>query len=373
MDVRPLKAALEKPGPYASVYVDVSRNTEDADKQVELRSRAVGEDLVTQGAPQTLADRVVERLQEHTGAAGSVARLVVAAEAEILLDDVVPRQGGPETVTWGPWPDVTAWIADRESMPGPVLQVLADREGADLTLFQDWPGPAIAEEQLHGDTLHINKVAGGDWAQVNYQRRSENVWRRNANDVAAEIAAMADRGATWVALAGDLRAVADVRDAVDESVRSLLVDLETGGRAAGGSDEALHEAMDRAALEIVGRRRAAVAAELAEQLRHDGAVTGIAPVLDALTQGQVRIVIIDPPVLTEHEVRLRDHPGIPTPPGSDDRAMPQRADLVIGWQAARTDADVVVPSDPELTPPDPAPGPFLDDGVAAILRWSTKV
>lgn len=370
MEIGSITTILDRPGPYASVYVDVSRDTTDAEKKIELRSRAAGEDLVAHGCPEPLADLVVERLREQTGVSGAASRMVVGAGDAILLDAVTPRTGGADVITWGPLPDVTAWIADQDAMPGPVLQVLADREGADLTLFKNWPGPAIAEEHVHGDTLHITKVAVGDWAHLNYQRRSENVWRRNAEDVAEEISAMVDRGVTWVALAGDLRAVGDIRDAVDDPIRSLLIELETGGRAAGSSAEALDEAMDRAALEVVARRRAALADELAEQMEHGGVATGVDAVLDALVQGQARTVVVEPPTLREHEVRLRDHPGVPAPSGLADHDAPIPADLLVVSQAARTDADVVVPSDLRSLSAD-EPGPQLRDGVAAILRWST--
>jgi hypothetical protein len=370
VDTASLKIVLDHPGPYASAYVDVGRDTEDAAKQVELRSRAIGEGLVVQGCPGSLADRVVDRLREPTGAPGPAARMIVAAGDDIVLDDVVLRPSGAETMTWGPLPDVTAWTADHDGMPGPVLQVLADREGADLTLFQNWPGTAIAEEHVHGETLHITKVGVGDWAHLNYQRRSENVWRRNAQEVAGEIAALAERGVAWVALAGDLRAVGDIREALSEPVRGLLVELEAGGRAEDGSEPELDEAMDRAALDVVGRRKAAVADELAEQRQHDGAVAGLGPVLDALAQGQARTVVLDPPTLREQEVRLRDHPGIPAAPGSD-RGAALRADLLVLAHAARTDADAVVTSDPDVASPHPEPGRLLHDGVAAILRWPT--
>ena len=56
MDLSFLKSLYERPGPYASVYADLSRTTEDASKAAELRWRALREELEGQAAypPDTL-------------------------------------------------------------------------------------------------------------------------------------------------------------------------------------------------------------------------------------------------------------------------------------------------------------------------------
>src|SRR5699024_5981193 len=202
--MKSVTTVLEHKGPFASAYVDVSRDTEDADKQIELRTRAIGEDLVNRGCPEPIVDSVLDRLREPTGVPGPAARMVVATEDGVIFDDVVLRPGSAQIAAWSDFPDLMAWIADRDAMPGPVLQVLADREGADLALFRDWPGQAVEEDEVHGETLHINKVAGGEYAHQAYQRRTARVWRRNAEEVADEIASWVERGVTWVALTGDV-------------------------------------------------------------------------------------------------------------------------------------------------------------------------
>ena len=57
------------PGPFASAYVEVSREQEDGDRLAELQARAAGDALVEQGAPEPLAQQVADRLAASTHAA----------------------------------------------------------------------------------------------------------------------------------------------------------------------------------------------------------------------------------------------------------------------------------------------------------------
>src|SRR5918998_27516 len=49
---------LEDPGPFASVYVDVSRDMEDGNRVVELAARAACDSLLEQGAPSSVCDEI---------------------------------------------------------------------------------------------------------------------------------------------------------------------------------------------------------------------------------------------------------------------------------------------------------------------------
>ena len=56
MNLSLLRSLYERPGPWASAYLETSRNVQNADIEVELRWRALRESLVEQGAdPSTVA------------------------------------------------------------------------------------------------------------------------------------------------------------------------------------------------------------------------------------------------------------------------------------------------------------------------------
>ena len=60
-----------EPGPFASAYLEVSRDQEQGDRIVELGVRAVAEELAEQGAPPEVVSDVQERLLRSTGSAST--------------------------------------------------------------------------------------------------------------------------------------------------------------------------------------------------------------------------------------------------------------------------------------------------------------
>ena len=358
MNLRKVAELCRHDGPYLSVYLDVSRDTEEAARAIDARWRAAADRLLDRGAPQQLLAEVADRMLALTGVAGSAGRMVVAAREQILVDEVVPCPEHVGVVDWGPLPDVTGWLADIESARS-VLLVLADRAGADLELYDAWPGRPVERRTVQGETLHLTKVPAGDWAHKEYQRRTEEVWRGNAREVAAEVDRQVRSGAQLVAVAGDVRARTEIEHAVGEATRAHLVELEHGSRAPGSSRESLEKALRGAVRETIIQEKLAVIRELQEHAgRGDRVALGVSDVLDKLVLGQVDRLLVTPSEAAKREARPADHPGLPLPSTAlaTDRL---RADLATICAAAETDAQLVV------TGPRTVPG----DGIAALLRW----
>ncbi|NKE62956.1 peptide chain release factor 2, partial [Lentzea sp. PSKA42] len=86
MDMSKLRDVATAPGPFASVYLDASHDTEDAAKVAELRWRGLRNQLADQGAPEkTLAalDKAVSAAEPPAGKAG---RVLIASGAGVLVD-----------------------------------------------------------------------------------------------------------------------------------------------------------------------------------------------------------------------------------------------------------------------------------------------
>ena len=120
MDVTFLQPVFQTPGPYATVCADITHNTENADTEVGLRVRAVGEQLTEQGAPDQVVDAVRERLLQ-TNDGGQLATLrgralIVAADGSVVLDEVLADAPRDPVASWSPNPDLM-----------PVLRQLAGR------------------------------------------------------------------------------------------------------------------------------------------------------------------------------------------------------------------------------------------------------
>ncbi|WP_129666957.1 Vms1/Ankzf1 family peptidyl-tRNA hydrolase [Phytoactinopolyspora endophytica] len=356
-NTRLVSEICQHPGPFLSVYLDVRRDVEEAVHQLNVRWRSSREELLRQGAPPDLVETVGDRILAEQHASGAAARMVVAADGRILMDDVVTVPGDHQALTWGPLPDLTGWLADRNAML-PLLVVLADREGAEFERYEAWPETPKATASVQGETEHLTKVAVGGWSHKRYQRRAENVWHRNAEQVVTEIEEQVGAGVRIVALAGDVRAQREIHQSVSERTRALLVDLESGSRAAGASREALDHAVDQAIRNVVITDHLEAIRELEQEAGRQGAAAiGLDDVLPKLVQGQVRTVFITPDTAAARTVRPGGHPGIPLPKGALEQDA-VRADLAVLCAAVATDAEVLV-----------GPWKFSDDGVAAILRW----
>lgn len=357
MDLARLSVMLENPGPFATVLVDATRDTEDAAHLIELRTRATRSQLAELGTPDDVVDMIAERQLSLTGVSGQAGRFVVATADGVIADEVLPHWHGPDEAGWGPLPDVTSWLAHRESTV-PVLVVLADRTGADLHYYDAWRQEPTLDSAVDGQRLHISKVPDGGWAMAALQHRTEEVWRRNARDVAAEITNLSVPG-LLVVLAGDERARHEIMTAWDPRPDQRVVQAAHGSRAPGSSEENLDAEIEKAVRDAIIGRQLSRIRELEEGAgRREAVAAGMGPVLDAFVAGRVATAFLHTPHASARAVRVADHPGwsLPTVPAD----VELRGDLAVLAAAATTSAEAVFVGASSVP----------DDGVAALLRWA---
>src|SRR3954466_12739572 len=270
MDVSFLHPVLDATGPFATVCADVTHTTENADAELELRVRAIGEQLTEQGAPETVVEAVRGRLLEGNegGEAGTLKgrAVVVASDGSVVLDQALGDAPMQEIAEWSPQPNLMPIL---RQLPGrvPHIVVLTDRTGADIT-YMGMPGQVVEEETVQGDTFQIRKFQGGGWAHHRYQHNTENKWIHNAEEVATQISSMVRRlSPRFVLMAGDMRARQILTDRASDLWSDLIVSMDEGGRAA-GADRA---PVDTRAGELVAEHEAREDAEVLEQVQAAGA------------------------------------------------------------------------------------------------------
>jgi hypothetical protein len=369
MDVSFLAPVFAATGPYATVCADVTHTTENADTEVELRVRGLAEKLTEQGAPEAVVEAVRSRLLE-ANEGGDVATLrgralVVTADGSVVLDQPLidaPRQ---EVAEYSPAPDLMPIL---RQLPGrvPHIVVVTDRVGADISVATLVGRPEI-EDEVEGDSFQIHKFQGGGWAHHRYQHNAENKWVHNADNVAERIASLVRRlHPRFVLLAGDVRARQILSDRASDLWSELIVSMDEGGRAAGAD----REPVDQRAAELVAEHEAREEADAVEKIQsaaaHGLAVTGTAPVVEALRKGQVETLVLadqpddekllvgDSPLLLGLEQGDMDALGV-----QEVHSLP--ADRALFAAAVASDAGVVV------VPRAAMPG---DIPVAAILRYT---
>lgn len=359
MQLGTLQDVYTHSGPYVTVHMDVSRNTEDAPQQQDARWTNARHELERAGVDGALIEQIGERLREPVDVPGEVRRTIVAADGEIVFDEVLAGHPvWPEVVTSGDLPDLSGWLHQADGQI-PFLLVVADREGADLDFFRALSKNETTHSEVEGSDLHIHKYQGGGWSHRRFQQRSENQIESNAREVADEIRALVTRHRPRVVvLAGDERA----RTAIAASLEGIQAEVEQvsgGGRAEGSSEEALWTDVRKVLAQIEATDQQELTGRLEEKWgQGNGAALGIDDVLHALVQRKVDTLIVDLQKAHEITVDPSRFPGLVLPENAlDKKALP--ADQVLVAAGAATDAAIAV------LPAEQTKG----GGVAAMLRW----
>ncbi len=368
MNVSFLEPVFAAPGPYATVCADVTHTTENADAELELRVRALAEQLSERGAPEAVVDAVRGRLLEGNegGEAGTLRgrAVVVAGDGSVVLDEVLAGAPSQEFASWTPHPDVLPMLRQLASRI-PHVVVIADRVGADIVAVGD-SGQQGESTQVEGDDFHMRKVKVGGWAHNTYMHTAENQWEENLGRVADEVDGMVRRmPVRFVLAAGDVRARQILSDKAAASWADLVVSIEEGGRAAGAD----REPVDRRAAELVAEHEARDIARAVEQIQaagaHGLAVTGTADVVAALRKGQVETLLLTDPFDTDATLLVGDDPlalGVDQHDmdalGVHGEVVPAGSALVAAAVASAAGLIVV----PQAALP--------DQSVAAVLRYT---
>ncbi|WP_461119720.1 Rv2629 family ribosome hibernation factor [Saccharothrix stipae] len=351
-------------GPFASVYLDVSHDTEDAAKAMEPRWRGAREELAGQGAD----DATLDAMQEAalTPVPGKSGRALIAAHGRLLLDRVLPRPPGREIVRWSDLPHLLP-LAIWTEPTVPHVIVLVDRAGADLHGY-DGRGERTGEAhgEVRGDEHPLHKVPGG-WSHRRLQRAVEETTRHNAALVAAEADRMVtDLDARLLILGGEVQARAEVREELSLRCRDVLIQVE-GASLAEGADDA---AFDQAVRSLVAQYQFDLDNDVVEEFTdeagrpHGRAVQGLAPVVEALREAKVAALLVSDPALGDRTVWSGDDPAQLALKETELRGLgvehvgEHRADEALGTAAAATGAQVVVT---EVA--------GLSEGVGALLRY----
>ncbi|MGY1751110.1 baeRF2 domain-containing protein [Modestobacter sp. SYSU DS0511] len=311
MDVSFLEPVFAAPGPYATVCVDVTHTTENADAEVELRVRAACDELAGQGAPETVVEAVRSRLlQVNEGGQVATLRgraLVVAADGRVVLDQVLADAPREPLASWSPHPPLLPVLRQLAGRV-PHVVVVADRVGADVSVAT-LAGYPEEETEVEGDTFHMRKVKVGGWAHNTYMHTAENQWEENAGQVADEVDTLVKQHkAQFVLLAGDVRATQLIADKATKEVSDVLVSMTEGGRAAGAD----REPIERRAVELVAENEAHEQSGAVERVQassaHGLAVTGTARVVEALRKAQVEELVLADDIADEGDLLVGPDP-----------------------------------------------------------------
>jgi hypothetical protein len=382
MELGFLKPLFDRPGPWASLYIDTSRSTEDAAKVQELRDRSAASQLIEAGADAYTVRAVMERLAREPVSGSPPGRALFATGAEVVLD--VPLAVAPPAIeaTWSILPHI-APLADLRGDRPRCLVAYVDRTGADFELRDGHRRESLGQARGREWQGRGHRSLPEDRHEWHYRNKVENSVNETADAIVGELArAWPGSGAELLVLAGDARERRAVHHRLPERIRAVTVEAENGSRSPGASKrlldqqiaraceqfarDRLHSALDRFR---VGRGRPGEHREAAALDTGPGqAAEGMPAVVDAVRKHQVATLLLS---LDASDARREVWIG----PGVDEVgvqrghvqamgvAKPQlaRADDALLRSAAAADCEV-------LLVPDGTPGPA--GGLGAVLRWS---
>jgi len=388
-----LRPVYTRRGPFATVLMDATHNTEDADAKDRLRWRGLREQLVERGAPDdvlTHLDHAVENAETPEGTAG---RVLVADPDGVVIDRLTPQPPVSPSAHFGVLPDLLAVVL---ASPEPVRTVV---------VHVDETGGRVAAggepEQFFGGDGPVHKVRGGGFAHLSMQERVEERWRRNTAAVAAAVDEQVSKvSAELLVVTGEARSRSRLRDELSPRAVELMVEVENTG----GDEGDLGDTVDRAADDVRERRRRDAIDRFAQAYgRSEGlAVTGLAEVVEASRAQAVETLLVDTASLPDTELLVGAEPEVVALREEDLATLGAEpigrvgAGTALLRASASAAAELVLsgtgvaavrdPLDPDAEQPEPsAPAdeagsaaaelsaePPLRDGVGAILRFPIR-
>jgi hypothetical protein len=373
MDLSRTREIFERPGPFATVYLEAVQAGENSAKQVELRWRDLQKQLKDAGADdKTLAALDDELAGERPGSVTGVGRVLVASSEGVLFDDEVEAvDAAGDIAVWSPLPELGRYY---RSQAGSVRVLLAvvDQTGGDLyqVIADNSEGAReLDEETIKGQALEtVHKARGGGLGNRTRQNRHEMASYENADEVVKGIRSVVKQFRPEViVLAGEIQGRSAVRNELPNDLAEITREIESGSRHRGASEDALEDELLTAAGVVATERETRVRERFEEGKGHANAVEGLEPVLEAARQGAVDTLLLVDGQEVPGELYVGSSPEqISTDPKnleqmSDTEPVARPAEQVLLRAVGALGGDVQVLGG----------GAELQDGVGATLRFPT--
>ncbi|MBR8741199.1 Vms1/Ankzf1 family peptidyl-tRNA hydrolase [Nocardiopsis sp. MG754419] len=367
MDLTFLQPLYDRPAPMASLFINVSRDSEDAEHAIRLRWDQARSALAEEGVPEATLAAMDGAVGRTEGVPGPHGQVVYAAGDEVVHDAVVARHPQDFEVSVGRFPDPLPYmVADHRRVPH-VLAVV-DSIGADVTA--EYADGRTVVRRVDGDDKPVHKVREGGYHHNQMQRAADERVDQNTGLIAETVARLADAGgAEIVAIAGDPQVRGLVADHLPEHLKTKVADLEAGSRAPGAENSPVDEELAER-LRVVSEEHVRESLDALGRGRADGtAVEGMGAVVSALQRGQVETL------LWNDDLAGADRPLHVGPSGeqvsTDERRLKDMG-VTEHWtepaRSALTRAAATTGAGLELVPVEEA---RFDEGIAAVLRFAT--
>lgn len=362
-----LSHLYREPGPWTFVQLDVGLDPHGPGQALRLRWDGIKNILLEKDVPPeqfAALDRLFEGASEQ---AAGACRFVLAGPAGIAVDETL--DAGTSCVNRAAVDRIPMLspLIRRHAHDLPYLVVETGRDGARISAFRA-DGRPVSAVDVEGETVHLTKVHGGGWAHRRFQQTTEEVWRRNAQEVGEAVERYWNQaGSRMVVITGDVRAREQLRSQLPSALRENVIELDVQTRPPGTEEKVLADAIAAHRDELAEQERNRLTERFGAGRPRGLAVDGIGATVHALRQAQVEYLVLDLEALEGRTLlALRDEPWVASGPegvtGTSVLTEAPAVDVLIR-AGALTDA--------RLLPAGPEAGEVRSDGVSALLRWPT--
>ncbi|MFJ8074490.1 Vms1/Ankzf1 family peptidyl-tRNA hydrolase [Streptomyces sp. NPDC096176] len=286
-----LTPLYERPGPWASVHIDMGQEDESTRTRRELQARNVCDSLSRQGADDATGRAVYDALMSVPDRTHGAGRAVFATSGRVVLDPpLATRPSVAVDARWSALPHV-APLLDLAAQEPVCLVAYIDRLGADLEVRT--PLGTRRAGQAEGRDRPLRGTGRDDWSELPFQQSVENTWEYSAGEIADAIAACDEQvGADLVVLAGNVRERRLVHDQLPVRLRPRAVETTHGGRSQGAATRLLDEDIERARREHLRR----TADEELARFRSapDATAEGVPALVEAAREHRIAELLVRP-------------------------------------------------------------------------------
>ncbi|NJC71756.1 peptide chain release factor 1 [Planosporangium thailandense] len=367
MHLSMLRPLAERPGPWASVLLDASHESENATKAIELRWRAAREELSDQGADTATLDALENVVLNHDPVPGQYWLAAFASHGEVALSVPILATPLDHVATFGPLPHAMPMISGYGEQVA-WLRIVVNRVGAD---FEGATVGGVARRgQINGHNLYpLHRAKAGGWSYSHHWRATQMTWQRNAQEIAEAVAQMAsDMAAEAIIVAGEAQARRLLIGQLPEWWQKRYIETDVGVRAPGADPDPLDDVTLQAVAALAAQHVSEVIDAFKTQRGRDAAAgVGLAATVSALQRAQVDTVLLVNDLSSTAKLWVGETPSEIAMTAEELREMGTqnpiqvRADAALLRALAATDADLVLVSPDEVD---------LDSGVGALLRYA---
>jgi hypothetical protein len=312
MDLGFLRPLYESDGPVASVHLDTSRDTTDADKKIELRWRHLREELAALGTDEATLDVLEEAVGEgNSRAFGDHGQALYASDGKLLGAHTLAEPPSQDRASFLPVPDALPLAIDRGRRL-PYVLVALDRVNAKVFAYPSHPTRKPVLESAN-EGLNMQNIDGqsriypGQRGDAGGRRAdtgtAQDRWRENAVQVAELVREAARKvDAAAIIVGGDDEAIAYLRDNLGPRELTIPIKVVAGGRGGTDAEERLHESAEECLREMIREEHDQVFSDYQRKLAHDQAVRGTTSILPMLSEARVDTLLLGADRVNEPEL-----------------------------------------------------------------------